>query len=285
MSSVSVCIPCYNASHFIADTIRSVFESTYSDFEIVISDDASTDKTKEVVQEFTDSRIRFIQNDRNIGAPGNWNRAVKAASGEFVGLLNHDDLFGPFWLSFAVHVLQKHPRIGWVTTAYRIVDEDDVTLNLVSYFDATRECRQREALQRIAQFGTLGPTYLARREVVEKVGYYVEQAGPYADHELCLRLVLGFPFYYSSYPHAVWRLHSNNLTHQIDAMERISLALGILKRVFDRTFPSELDDCKRLSYIYLYHYLLTSCEELLAEGDIASIQRLFQLATREGFSG
>ena len=86
---VSVCIPSYDGSRFIGQTIKSVLDSTYADLEIVVNDDGSTDTTREVMQAFGEERVRFLQNEINLGPARNWNLAVAKASGELVGLLNH----------------------------------------------------------------------------------------------------------------------------------------------------------------------------------------------------
>ena len=90
---VSICIPSYNAANYIGETIASVLSSTYHNVEIIVSDDASTDNTREAVQRFEDKRILFLGNGTRLGVPANRNRALRKASGEFVGLLNHDDLY------------------------------------------------------------------------------------------------------------------------------------------------------------------------------------------------
>src|SRR5690349_581871 len=92
---ISICIPAYNNEAYIAETISSVLSQTYSVFEIIIVDDCSTDNTVEVVRKFNDHRIRFYQNEKNLGMHGNWNRALSLAKGEYVKLLCGDDTIFP----------------------------------------------------------------------------------------------------------------------------------------------------------------------------------------------
>ncbi len=285
MPHVSICIPCYNASRFIGSTIESVLASAYSDFELIVSDDASTDDTVQAVARFTDPRIRVMRNETNLGAPKNWNRALASAAGDYVGLLNHDDTYGPFWLPFAVHVLDKYPHIGWVTTAYRIIDDADRTCSTVAFFPTTGESNPREALLYIARFGALGPTYLARREVIQELGCYTESAGPYADHDLYLRLTAKYPLYYSSHPHAAWRDHGDRLTYRIDIVRELTLALGILDRVFRvSAVPEELRDFEQFFYTCYYDHLLNSMEKAMDRGEPGTLHDLFGLAAN-GYKG
>ena len=136
---VSICIPSFNASKYIVETIGSVLQSSYSNIEVIVSDDASMDSTPEIVAGMEENRIRLFRNKRNLGVPGNWNRSINKAKGDYVSLLNHDDLLGPFWLTFAVHTLEKYPHIGWVGSAFRIIDGRGQAVQVVSRLPETGE--------------------------------------------------------------------------------------------------------------------------------------------------
>jgi len=92
---VSVCIPSYNNEKYIAETIQSVLNQTYSNFEIIIVDDHSIDKTIEVINRFSDKRIVLYQNTVNLGMHGNWNKVLSLANGEYIKLLCGDDIIYP----------------------------------------------------------------------------------------------------------------------------------------------------------------------------------------------
>jgi glycosyltransferase involved in cell wall biosynthesis len=281
---VSVCIPSYNASRLIGKTIASVLNSTYSDFELIVNDDASTDDTREVVSSFHDERIRFFRNETNLGVPANWNRALERASGEFIGLLNHDDLLGLSWLTFAVHALEKYLHIGWVATAFRVSNENDQTLQIISRFPHTGEQNRRDVFLCLAQFIGLGPFYLVRRQVLQDVGYYDVCAGPSADTDLFLRLLLKYPLYYSSYPHVTKRQHSSNLARQANLPETTARCLTILNKAFSNTnLPQELRDCERTCFIHLYRQVVAGAKVLLERGDLESIQRTFHVLSSVGY--
>jgi glycosyltransferase involved in cell wall biosynthesis len=287
---VSVCIPSYNASAYIGETIKSVLDSTYSTLEIIVNDDASTDNTREIVEGFDDDRVRFFQNETNLGVPRNWNRALKKASGQFVGLLNHDDLYGPFWLAFVVRVLEKHLHIGWVASAHRIIDGKGRTLSVDSRFPGTREYSRREAFLCVGKKGGMGPGLIVRRAILEEIGYYDAAAGPFADHDLCLQLASRYPLYYSNNPHhAAWRYHTDNLTHRARDGEMGMRAINCLKKlnkVFsDDAFPQDLCKCERDFHTYFYDMVLVRCQELLNEGDLESVRNLAGLLHTHGYRG
>lgn len=286
-SRVSVCIPSYNASKFIGETIKSVLDSTYSNLEVIVNDDASTDNTRGIVESFDDERIRFFQNERNQGVPKNWNRALGNASGDYVGLLNHDDLYGPFWLTFAVHNLEKHPHVGWVTTACRIIDHEGQTIGIVRRLPETREYNRSEAFLCIGKMGAMLPVYIARREILEEVGYYDEDDGPYADHGLHLRLASRYSMYYSTNPLlAAKRHHADRLTHQVQQNEQGLRAISCLRKLnkvcSDDAFPDELRQPSHECYAYFYDMILTRCKALLEQGDLEMVKRLIRHVPTDG---
>lgn len=105
---VSVCIASYNCEEFIATTLESVLSQKFVDFEIVIADDKSTDRTISIIKGFNDPRIRLIENEQNLGLVRNWNKVLSCARGEFVKLLGDDDVLYPECLARQVRALQ-HP--------------------------------------------------------------------------------------------------------------------------------------------------------------------------------
>jgi len=266
---VSVCIPSYNAGKFIGETIKSVLDSAYQDFEIVVNDDASTDNTREIVESFEDSRIKFYQNQENVGAIKNWNLAIKKATGEYVGLLNHDDLYGPFWLTLAVYQMEKHPQIGWAATAHRVIDVRGHTLNIISRFAITGEISKIDAFIELAKLNGLGPGFIARRHILEEIGYFDENAGYGADNDLFLRLAVRYPlFYCASYPHTSWRLHNDNLTNRWNPVDQVRECIRILEKVFsDDTLPAELRQFEAACCALVYNKTIAYAEDFLRRND------------------
>ncbi|MEH2434386.1 MAG: glycosyltransferase family 2 protein [Nostoc sp.] len=92
---VSVIIPAYNTEAYLAKAIESVLEQTLTDIEVIIVDDASNDKTVEVAKSFTDPRLKVIVNQQNLGAAAARNRALRAAQGEWIAVLDSDDWYAP----------------------------------------------------------------------------------------------------------------------------------------------------------------------------------------------
>ena len=85
-----------------------------------------------------------------------------------MGFLNHDDLYGPFWLTFAVYTFNKYPQVGWIASAYQIINEMDQAVNISSFINESRHLNRREAFLEIIKSG-LGLGYIARKEILSDV--------------------------------------------------------------------------------------------------------------------
>ena len=96
--AVTVLMAVYNAERFLADAITSILKQTFSDFELLIIDDGSTDQTADVVRQFSDSRIQFMLAGQRLGLPGALNLGLENASGDLVARHDHDDISDPLRL-------------------------------------------------------------------------------------------------------------------------------------------------------------------------------------------
>ena len=106
---VSVIMPSYNTASYISDSIKSVLAQTYSNWELIIVDDCSTDNTDAIVAEFlSDKRIRYYKNPYNSGAAQSRNRALREAKGRYIAFLDSDDLWLPEKLEKQIRFMQKN---------------------------------------------------------------------------------------------------------------------------------------------------------------------------------
>lgn len=121
--SVSICIPVYNGETFLAETIRSVLEQSFRDFELVILENASRDGSFEVARSFPDPRIRIERNRETLSQPDNWNRAVQLCRAPLVKLLCADDLLHPRCLELQVPPMQDDPALALVASRRHMIDE------------------------------------------------------------------------------------------------------------------------------------------------------------------
>ena len=128
---VSIIMPTYNCGKFIGNTIESVINQTYPNWELIISDDCSTDNTEEIVKKYSnDKRIRYIRFDKNKGAAIARNNSMNLASGEYMAFLDSDDLWVSDKLEKQLKFMQNN-NYNFTCTAYEQIDENSRPLNKV----------------------------------------------------------------------------------------------------------------------------------------------------------
>jgi glycosyltransferase involved in cell wall biosynthesis len=122
--SVTIGMPVYNGENFIEEAVQSILEQTYTDFELVISDNASTDRTEAICREYAkkDSRVRYIRNKTNIGASENANQLFSLCSSKYFKLAAHDDKILPNYLETCVSVLENDSSVALCHSQTRYVD-------------------------------------------------------------------------------------------------------------------------------------------------------------------
>ncbi len=190
---VSVCIPVYNCESFIGITIQSVLDQTYNDFELVIIDNASTDKTSDVVANFSDKRIRYIRNNINLGMMGNWNKCLDEASGEYIKLLPADDLIFANCLEEQVKAISSSNNISLVCCGRDIIDTSGKKLIRRSFSGLSGVVKGSKAVRRIIRSGTnrLGEpgAILFRRELIGQTHRFSNQFPYVIDLGLWIKLL------------------------------------------------------------------------------------------------
>lgn len=124
--TVSILVPCYNGQPYLGEALQSALDQTFQDFELVVVDNQSTDLSYKEALDFAsrDPRIRVIQNEKNLGMSGNWNRSLTYARGKYVKILCADDLLRPTCLAESVAVMEAHPDVSVVTSLSQVVNAD-----------------------------------------------------------------------------------------------------------------------------------------------------------------
>ena len=131
---VSFIVPCYNLAHLLADCVNSILMQSYSNFEVLIMDDCSPDHTPEVAQSFSDHRIRYIRNERNLGNIGNYNRGISLTKGDYIWLISADDyLQMDYVLHRYVQVMKSHPKVGYVFSPVIALENGQQTGIMLNY--------------------------------------------------------------------------------------------------------------------------------------------------------
>ena len=123
---ISIGLPVFNGENHVRETLESILNQSHGDLEVIISDNASVDKTEEICLTYAkrDPRIRYVRNEKNIGAAANFNRVFALARGRFFKWAAHDDLMAPGFVEKCVEVLEKDASIVLCHTKTKIIDSE-----------------------------------------------------------------------------------------------------------------------------------------------------------------
>ena len=130
MELVSIIMPTYNCARFICESIDSVLAQTYTNWELIIVDDSSTDNTAEMVANFNDPRIHYLRNEQNEGAALTRNKALRAAKGRYIAFLDSDDLWHPDKLERQIAFMEQN---GYAFTYHEYTEIDESSKPLGVY--------------------------------------------------------------------------------------------------------------------------------------------------------
>ncbi|MEN9389389.1 MAG: hypothetical protein RLY61_473 [Candidatus Parcubacteria bacterium] len=183
---VSVLIPAYNAQKYIEESIRSTLTQTYKNLQVIIVNDASTDRTGAIIEQFRlqDSRIELITNTSNLKMSLSLNKGLAQARGKYIARMDADDISLPERISRQVAYMESHPEVGISGTSMKIVDEDLQQIGIRSYYLTDAEIRKH-----IFKFSPFcHPSIIMRKDVLDKAGGYEHEYNPAEDYELYFRL-------------------------------------------------------------------------------------------------
>jgi glycosyltransferase involved in cell wall biosynthesis len=138
MHQVTIGMPVWNGERFISQAIESLLAQTYDDFELVISDNASTDATADICRAYAsrDPRIRYLRQQRNLGANANYNEVFGQSSGRYFKWAAHDDVLAPRFIEECVRVLDQAEDVVLCSPATALINEDGSALSYSSQHDA-----------------------------------------------------------------------------------------------------------------------------------------------------
>jgi glycosyltransferase involved in cell wall biosynthesis len=222
---VSVIIPTYNRAEFLRSAIKSALRQTFTDFEIIVSDDKSTDHTREVVRSFKDRRIKYLLNEGNKGPSATRNTAILASKGEYIAFLDDDDEWLPDKLQRQVEILDKsQANICGVYSNRLIIDK--TTGKVISDNPGTDRLTGNLLYQLAVKSPIHTTTVLIRRKCLDEVGLFDETISYMEDRDLWIRLSMNWEFEYISQPLVRAYIHGNahlskNLEGQTEGREKL----------------------------------------------------------------
>jgi glycosyltransferase involved in cell wall biosynthesis len=238
---VSICIPTYNSSQYLAEAIDSALAQECVDFELIICDNASTDGTPELCQKYPDPRVCYVRFNELVGQATNWNRCLDLAAGEYVVLLHADDCLKPSFLTRALAVLDSHPEVGLVHCAVQHIDQSGSPLQVQKLYDKDRVDSGEVLFNRLVLDGcVVNPAgVMVRRSAYDAVGGFTEKIVWGVDWHMWMRIALHSKVAYLADALALYRQHPQSGTSGVMATARNATdEMWMLDDIF-KAFPHQ----------------------------------------------
>jgi glycosyltransferase involved in cell wall biosynthesis len=235
---VSVVMPVYNGELYLREAIDSILNQTFSDFELIVMDDGSTDRSVEIVQTYTDPRIKLIANPVNQGIRFIANQLNQLAQAEYIARMDCDDISLPHRLAKQVEYLDRHPDIAVVGAQSIYIDTNGKVTATQNIFRCSIE---PSSMKWTASYECpfVNPTVMFRKQVLDKeLGGYDENATFAEDYEIWLRLLR------NNYQGAnlaevllKYRINPQSMMHSASNMTIINAVSPLRKSYLDTLIP------------------------------------------------
>ena len=241
MTKVSVIVPAYNAMTYLPKTIDSVLEQTFTDFEVIIVNDGSSDDIEKWVDTITDNRVRLIS-QKNQGAATARNTGIAHAKGEYIAFLDSDDLWEQTKLEKQVNCLDNNPDVGLVYAWISSIDENGNNRGKIFANNAEGYVWEKLIEENIVMSGSAA---MVRRDCFEKLGVFDQNLRFAEDWEMWIRIARNYSFAAIKEPLVYYRHHPNNKSqHYIKKIDNFRL---IIEKSFE-SVPFELLYLRNKSY-------------------------------------
>lgn len=245
MPKASVVIPAYNAMTYLPETMESVLNQTFTDFELLIINDGSSDHILEWTARVTDPRVKLISQE-NQGLSGARNTGIAHAKGEYVAFLDADDLWQPTKLERQVRRFEENPEVGLVYTWTTLIDEMGKPIGIT--FASTLEGNIWERMI-VADVVGNGSCAMVRRNCFDKVGLFDRCLSSVEDWDMWLRISAHYSFAVVKEHLTLYRQHTTSMSKNRQRM------LQNLRTVIEKAYqsvPLELLYLRARAYAHMY---------------------------------
>lgn len=178
---VTVLMSVYNGEKYLKEAVDSILSQTFTDFEFLIIDDASTDKTPEILHSYGDQRIRIVTNEENLGLTKSLNKGLALARGEYIARMDADDISYPQRIDMQVRYLEESRDVGLVGSSFEIIDEFGNIVSTNVYENYTSE----KIYYNLIFYNCIAhSSVMYRRDLVINIGGYNERLTRTQDYDL-----------------------------------------------------------------------------------------------------
>ena len=252
MPKISVIIPAYNAMTYLPETIKSVLNQTFNNFEVIVVNDGSSDETEQWVSQISDPRVKLIT-QVNQGAAVARNTGISHAKGEYIAFLDADDLWESTKLDKQVEILNNNQKVGVVYCWAALIDGTGKPTGRIFKSYAQGNIWERLTERNIIMCGS---TAMVRRQCFQTCGNFDSNIKVAEDWDMWLRIATSYSFALVTEPLVRYRQHSNNKSkNSIKKLEDFRI---IIEKAF-KSAPFELLHLRNKSYAIVNYLLAWKC--------------------------
>ena len=274
---VSVIMPIYNAERFLHEALSSVLSQTFTEFECILVNDASTDGSVGIIEAFHDARIVLLENDRNRGVTYSLNRALEIARGKYIVRMDADDIMHPDRIAKQLEAMESDPDIAVLSSKIRFINEDGEETGSWNHDQSATSVDEIRNLMPATNC-IAHPSVMIRREVILKFGYSYKHKGA-EDWDLWLRLLnAGYRIEKLDEVLLNYRVHHSSVSAKDKEREVLERRLMRVRSVF---LCEELRKFRLSAFLIriVYAQLRTIARHLLSNLIKPLIVKLYRLLT------
>ncbi|MBI2086874.1 MAG: glycosyltransferase family 2 protein [Candidatus Zambryskibacteria bacterium] len=228
MPKISVILPVLNGEKYLSEAIRSILDQTLADFELIIINDGSMDKTEEIIKSFKDPRIVYINNSKNLGLAASYNKGIEVARGKYIARMDADDVSLPERFAEQFLFLERKPYIGIVGSSIIIMNESGRRVAVHNRSES------HLGIKFSSLFSTpmYHPTVMGRKEIF-KSHHFNETFSNSEDYELWSRLLFETDVKFANIrkPLLKYRIYPQSFTQTLNLDRRALSAHNTIKNV------------------------------------------------------
>lgn len=226
MPKISVVMPVYNGAKYIREAIDSILNQTFTDFEFIIVNDCSTDRTEDIIKSYTDERIRYIKNEKNMGVAASLNNGFDIAEGEYIARMDADDISLPQRFEKQLEFMEANKDIAVCGCEVELFGDAEKTDTYTVFGKANMK------INLLFSSCLCHPAVVLRRSVIEKEHYrYNDYFDKLEDYELWTRIFLKYDINNVHGTYFKYRIHGKQVTQNYSEKHRIK-ATEIRKNLF-----------------------------------------------------
>lgn len=223
MPKVSVIVSAFNHKKYVAESVKSILNQTFHDFELIVVDNGSTDSTYKVIKSIKDPRIRVFQIKKNDGFGYALNYALSKSRGKYISLFSSDDISLPSRLNKQIKYLDAHPGIGAVFSQAQMIDEEGYEIKEHYYYEVFDK-KNKDRFEWLNYFFFNGncicfPSAVIRKSIYKKIGFEDGRMAQLHDFDTWVRLCFDQDIYIFKEKLIKFRIRSGNMNAGADTFE------------------------------------------------------------------